>query len=389
MSPWRLIAILEKCDPSFQELFYPAGLRCPLEKRIVRAIEEDWPVYFPTRKECRGGSWSLSIPESEPLYKPHPKTVEKLKQWKKGIEGTIAEGRAYGADISWSRFLLICRRSHTVRVYLRDLQPFADFLIREESMWPRYGGMAVDMDNYLKDQMAAMFASKSPYLHSDPHRLRSLKSQNHSVAMIQLAGQMRQLFDYPLMALAVLQRCAGESKKLEFWLDLQNHINAILKAPVRLSFRKTWFEHAMQVSGAVKKTGMSCPRKWARLLLAGKGMPPNEVDESAVTEKAIEVSRWLKGEKQPSVENIRRSWQAVVAAKQRTPRRSDSGSGGWIFSWMVTLLLEKHFEEINAAFADDPVKIRNYYRRFFHYQKVDLNKNPAGKGAGGHHTRQP
>lgn len=108
MYPWRLIAILEEADPSFQELFYPKALRCPLEKRIVRAIEEHWPVYFPTRKECRGSRWSLTIPENEPLYKPHTKSGQKLDQWKREIRGTIVEIRACGADISWRRFTTIC-----------------------------------------------------------------------------------------------------------------------------------------------------------------------------------------------------------------------------------------------------------------------------------------
>jgi hypothetical protein len=57
MHPRRLIAMLEQADNSFQDLFYPQRLRCPLEKRIVRDIEENWPAYFPTRKECRGSSW--------------------------------------------------------------------------------------------------------------------------------------------------------------------------------------------------------------------------------------------------------------------------------------------------------------------------------------------
>src|SRR5438045_3564821 len=59
MKAWYFIAVLEKCDPSFQDLFYPRELRCQMDKRIIRAIEEQWPVYFPTRKECRGKNWSI------------------------------------------------------------------------------------------------------------------------------------------------------------------------------------------------------------------------------------------------------------------------------------------------------------------------------------------
>src|SRR4051812_15395075 len=108
MNPWRFISILEWSDPSFQELLFPKELRCSIDKRIVRAIDEHWPAYFPTKKESHGQSWSLIIPPSEPLYKPQPKTVLKLQEWKKSIKGTIAEGRAYGADLSWKRFFFLC-----------------------------------------------------------------------------------------------------------------------------------------------------------------------------------------------------------------------------------------------------------------------------------------
>jgi len=47
---------LEQADISFQDLFYPQRLRCPLEKRIAKAIEENWPACFPARKECRGSN---------------------------------------------------------------------------------------------------------------------------------------------------------------------------------------------------------------------------------------------------------------------------------------------------------------------------------------------
>ena len=138
MYPWRLIAILEQADIPFQGLFYPERLRCPLEKRIVRAIE-DWPADFPTRKECRSSSWSLTIPEGKPLYQPHPKSRQKQEQWKKDIKGTIVEFRAYRADISWSRFWVVCRKISRLRLFLRNFKPLADFLILEESMWPRHG----------------------------------------------------------------------------------------------------------------------------------------------------------------------------------------------------------------------------------------------------------
>lgn len=136
MYPLRLIAILEQSDPSFQDLFYPGRFRYLLDKRIVRAIDEHWPAYFPTRKECRGASWSLTIPENEPLYEPNPKSRQKLADWKKSIKGTIAEIRAYQADISWKRFLEICQGVPRLRPLLDDFKPLSDFLIYEESLWP-------------------------------------------------------------------------------------------------------------------------------------------------------------------------------------------------------------------------------------------------------------
>src|SRR6266478_7529742 len=122
MNPWRLIAMLEASDSSFQDLFYPGKLRCSLDERIIRAIEEHWPAYFPTRKECRGPEWSLIIRENKPLYKPGSKTSMKLQEWKKSVKGTIAEGRATGSDTSWKRFLFICKRTPRIRPYLSDFR---------------------------------------------------------------------------------------------------------------------------------------------------------------------------------------------------------------------------------------------------------------------------
>ena len=92
MNPWRLIAILEKSDPSFQDLFYPSGLRCHMDERIVLAIEQHWPAYFPTKKECRGPSWSLSIPENKPLNKPRVGSVQELNAWKKRSRTQLLRG---------------------------------------------------------------------------------------------------------------------------------------------------------------------------------------------------------------------------------------------------------------------------------------------------------
>lgn len=383
MYPLRLMAMLEKADPSFQDLFYPKALRCPLEKRVVRAIEENWPAYFPTRKECRGSSWSLTIPENEPLYKPHPKSQQKLAQWKREITGTIAEVRAYGADNSWRRFAVICRKIPGLRPLLRDFKPLADFLIGEESLWPNRSGVAVGLEDFFQRQMQALLAPASPYHHSDPQRLRFLRSRNPTIAKIQMIDQMRQLFDRPLMTLAVLQQCASKSERSLFWLPIQNHITAIIKTPSPVTFRKVWLEHAMQAAGAIKTTGKSCPRKWARMLVSEK-----DPDLNVINEKAVVVNSWLKGRKLPSLNNVRRSGQAIFTPGKLKPKQTEAANDLWLFSWMITLLLERHYTEIAATLNGDSGKIQNYYRRFFHYlETTSFARN--GKGAGGLFTRQP
>jgi hypothetical protein len=383
MYPWRLIAILEKSDPSFRDLFYPKALRCQLEKRVVRAIEEQWPVYFPTRKECRGSNWSLSVPESEALYKPRPDSLGELERWKKNIAGTIVEMRAHGADISWKRFFVICQNTPGLRPFLSDFKPLANFLIYEESMWPRSGGVAVGMEVFFQGRIQALQAPGSPYPFSDPQRLSFLQLKKPTIEKIQMIDLMRQLLDRPLMILAILQKCASESKNSLFWLDLQNHITAIIKTPSPLTFRKTWLEHAMQVSDATKKKGKSCPRKWAQMLIAGK-----DVELDSINAKAVEVNGWLKGKKQPAVKNIRRSWEAIVIAKNLTPKQAEVGKDRWLFSWMITLWLEKHYTEIAIEFKGETRKIQNYYRRFFHYLEI-FHIAKSGKGAGGLVARQP
>ena len=383
MYPWRLIAILEKSDPSFRDLFYPKALRCRLAKRTVSAIEEHWPVYFPTRKECRGSNWTLSIPESEALYKPRPDSLQELERWKKSIAGTIVEMRAHGADISWKRFIVICQNTPGLRPFLTNFKPLADFLIYEESMWPHSGGVAVGMGEFFQGRTQALQAPGSPYPFSDPQRLRFLKSKKPTIEKIRMIDLMRQLFDRPLMILAILQKCASESENSSFWLNLQNHIAAIIKTPTPHTFRKIWLEHAMQMSGATKKSGKSCQRKWAKMLIAG-----TVVDLDSIT---VQVNSWLKGNEQPSVKNVLRSWEAIVAANNIPPQQAKVGKDRWLFSWMITLWLEKHFTEIAAEFKgdkDETKKIQNYYRRFFHYLKI-FHIAKSGKGAGGLVALQP
>jgi len=362
MHPWLLIAILEKTDPSFRELFYPKRYRCPLENRIVRAIDEHWPVYFPTRKECRGLNWSLTIPENEPLYKPHAKSRQKLEQWKNDIKGTVVEIRTYGADISWRRFLIICRRIPRLQFLLRDFEPLADFLIDEESMWPSYNSV-----NIFNGQMRALFSVGSPYHHADPNRLRFLHSNKPTIEKIRMIGLIRELFDRPLMILAVLQKCAAESRHSQFWLPIQNHVSAIIKTPSPITFRKTWLDHAMQVSGAITKTGKSCPRKWALKLISTE-----DPDLSVINAKAIELNGWLKGKKRPSMKNVVRAGQIILASSQLSPKQTEATEDLWLFSWMITLWLEKHFTEIVAEFKGDNRKIEHYYRRLSYYLETDL-----------------
>jgi len=383
MYPWRLIAMLEQADISFQDLFYPQRLRCPLEKRIVRAIEENWPAYFPTRKECRGSNWSLTIPEDEPLYQPHPKSRQKLAQWKKEIKGTIVEIRAYRADISWRRFWVICRKIPELRPFLKNFKPLADFLIFEESMWLRHGDALVRQEEFFQRQMRVMFATGSPYHHADPNRVRFLNSNRPTMEKIRMADLMCQLFDRPLMILAVLQTCASESPHSKFWLPIQNHIAAIIKTPSAMTFRMTWLEHAMQVSGAIKKTGKSSPRKWAGMLVSEK-----DPDVNVINAKAVEVHYWLHGRKLPSLKNVRRIGRVIFDASRQNANQADAGKDFWLFSWMITLWLEKHFTEIASEFKNDNRKIQNYYRRFFHYLKI-VQPARNGQGAGGLFAHQP
>jgi hypothetical protein len=351
-----------------------------LEKRIVRAIEEHWPVYFPTRKTCRGSNWSLSIPESEALYKPRPDSLQELERWKKSIAGTIVEMRAHDADISWKRFVVICQNTPGLRPFLSDFKPLADFLIYQESLWPRSGGMAVGMDEFFQGRIQALQAPGSPYPFSDPQRLRFLQLKKTTIEKIRMIDLMCQLLDRPLMILAILQKCACESKNSLFWLDLQNHITAIIKTPDPLAFRKTWLNHAMLMSGATRKSGKSCQREWAKMLITGK-----DVDLDSII---VDVSRWWNGKKQPSVKNIWRSWQSIVTAKNLTPQQAEIGKDRWLFSWMITLWLENHYTEIAAEFKDDIKNIQNYYRRFFHYLEI-FHITQKGKGAGGLFARQP
>ena len=383
MYPLRLIAILEQADPTFQDLFFPRQIRCPLDERIVRAIDEHWPAYFPTRKDCRGASWSLSIPENKPLYRPNPKSLKKLADWKKSVKGTIAEIRAYQADITWKRFAEICQNSPRLSTWLIDFKPLTDFLIYEESFWPRYGGAPVGQDEFYNGQMTALLAPGSPYRHADPNRLRFLKSKIPQMEKIRMIGLMCQLYDRPLMILAILQTCVNKSPHSQFWLPVQNHITAIIKTPSPMTFRKTWLEHAMQVSGAITKTGKSVPRKWARKLVA-----KNDPDVNVINAKTVEVHYWLHGGKLPSMENIRRTGRVVFTNSKLNVSQAEAGKDLWLFSWMVTLWLEKHFREIVAEFKGDPRKIQNYYRRFLHYLKI-VSRDQNSKGAGGLYARQP
>ena len=381
MNPYRLISILEHVDPSFRDLFYPGKYRCPLDDRIVLGIEQYWPAYFPTRTECRGKNWSLSILETEPLYKPNPKSRKKLADWKKSIAGTVAEIRAYQADHSWTRFLEICNGTPSLGPLLKDFKPLSEFLIHEESMSPKHGRFPVTQEKFIQDQMQALFASDSPYKYADPKRLKFVASHKPGFEKIRMIGLMRQLFDGPLMSLAILEFCASRSTHSQYWLPVQKHITAIIKAPSPLTFRTNWFEHVMQVSGATTKAGKSVPRKWARLLV-GKD------DLHAINVKAIEVHRWLHGEKLPSMENVRRGGRVLFKNRNPGGNQAESEKHLWLLSWMVTLWLEKHFTEISAEFEKDRSKIKSYYQRFFHYLKV-YSQIQNEEGAGGRKARQP
>jgi hypothetical protein len=383
MNPWQLIAILEKNDPSFRDLFYPKHLRCPLSKRIAQSIEEHWPVYFPTRKECRGRNWSTSIPENELLYQPHPSSKKELNAWKARIKGTIAEGRSYRTDRSWKRFFQICANYPRLQPPLHELKPAADFLIQEEAIWPRHGGVLVGQEELLTAWRNALLAPGSPYRFAEPQRLRFLRSRRPTMDKIQMIHLIRQLFDRPLMALAVLEECAASSHHAPFWLSIEKHITAIVINPEPLTFRKVWLEHAMQSAGAIKRTGKSSRRKWARLLLDGDGPALSEINA-----KAVEVSCWTSGKKRPSVKNVRRSWQ-IISKRSELPLDQSEETGDFcLLSWMITFWLENHFKQIAAGFNNDTARIQRYYRRFFLHLKI-ARKARKKEGAGGFFSRQP
>ena len=165
-----------------------------------------------------------------------------------------------------------------------------------------------------------------------------------------------------MITLALVQKCASKSAHSRFWLPLENQIEAIIKTPSSITFRRTWLEHTMQVSGAIKMNGQSCPRKWAKMLV-----PEKDPELDAINSKAIEVNSWLKGRKQPSVQNIKRSGHVLFASLKLNLKQFAVENDLWLFSWMVTLWLERHFSEVAAELKGDPREIRTYYRRFFHY----------------------
>jgi hypothetical protein len=181
------------------------------------------------------------------------------------------------------------------------------------------------------------------------------------------------------MTLAVLELCARSSQHYNYWIPIQSHIAAIIKKQSPLTFRKTWFEHTMQISGATTKTGKSIPRKWARLLVGND-------DSHATNVKAIEVHRWLHGKKLPSMQNIRRAGRVAFKNSKSYGSQHESEQHIWLLSWLVTLWLEKHLAEISAEFENNRSKIKKYYQRFFHYLKV---YHTSRRRAGGRKARQP
>ncbi|HEV2327501.1 MAG TPA: hypothetical protein VGY56_01795, partial [Verrucomicrobiae bacterium] len=68
--------------------------------------------------------------------------------------------------------------------------------------------------------------------------------------------------------------------------------------------------------------------------------------------------------------------------------KAEIGNDRWLFSWMITLWLEKHFTEVADEFKGEIPKIQRFYRRFFHYLQISQVTH-NGKGAGGLLARQP
>ena len=87
------------------------------------------------------------------------------------------------------------------------------------------------------------------------------------------------------------------------------------------------------------------------------------------------------------MENVRHAGRIIFSDAKINAAQAEAGKDLWLFSWMVTLWLEKHFTEIAAEFKNDRRAIQNYYRRFFHYLEVfPLSHN---QGADGRNARQP
>ena len=192
MYPLLLMQMLERVDPTFQDLFYPKRFRCRLEKRVVSAIEEHSPAYFPTRKACRGNNWSFTIPESEPLYQPHNSSREILADWKKSVKGTIAENRAYDADHSWKRFVSICRKSPRLKPFLKVFTPLAQYLVLEESLWLKTDRDVVGLDVYFQSQLRALLAPSSPYRDADSKRLKFLEEKYIDIKKMNVSLKKRE-----------------------------------------------------------------------------------------------------------------------------------------------------------------------------------------------------
>lgn len=370
MSPLLLMRMLEGADPAFKNWFYPRELRCPIDSRVVYAIENHQPVYLPTRTEYRDwkkrrkrnngryARMTIIIKGEEPLYQPDPETLKKLNAWKLKVRGTLAELRVHKSDTTWKRFFEILENDQGIKALLTILDPLRKWLIHEEAMWPK-ARPANHAEVFFKEDYNILLSQGSPYRFTASQRQEALRSEKPDIDKLVLINLIRDILDGPLMALAMLDGCMVGSPFAHSWIGLGELIERTLVNLRPGCFKRYWLEAAMIKARAVKKNGDIYPAKWARGFLASSDSKWDQ--EKKAREKAIEVNSWLRWNKpvRPSLKNIERMFGLIPDSRMN--------SQVWRFSWMTVLCLDRHFDEIWEHFKGDADKVKEYYGAYFHH----------------------
>jgi hypothetical protein len=76
-------------------------------------------------------------------------------------------------------------------------------------------------------------------------------------------------------------------------------------------------------------------------------------DVNVINAKAVEVHYWLHGRKLPSLKNVRRIGRVIFDDSRQNANQADAGKDLWLFSWMITLWIERHFVEIASEFKNE------------------------------------